>query len=351
MRLLQRTIDKIGRLNQDAMMRASARLDALTHPPGSLGRLEELAIQLAGIRGEPQPVFPHKAVIVMAGDHGVTEEGVSPYPQEVTAQMVLNFLAGGAGINVLARRADARVVVTDIGVARELPDHRDLRNRRIANGTRNMAREPAMSREEAVRSIETGIEVFQEELDKGLDLVATGEMGIGNTTASSAITAVITGKPVKEVTGRGTGVDDVGFQRKISVIEQAIRHNAVNASDPLEVLAKVGGYEIGGLAGVILGAAAARIPVLIDGFISGAAALIAAEIKPESKMFMIASHCSVERGHRIILDYLELKPLLQLDLRLGEGTGAAIAMKLVDDAVAIRDQMATFADAGVSNKD
>jgi nicotinate-nucleotide--dimethylbenzimidazole phosphoribosyltransferase len=176
-------------------------------------------------------------------------------------------------------------------------------------------------------------------------------MGIGNTTASSAITVVITGKPVKEVTGRGTGVDDVGFQRKISAIEQAIRHNAVNASDPLEVLAKVGGYEIGGLAGVILGAAAARIPVLIDGFISGAAALIAAEIKPESKIFMIASHCSVERGHRIILDYLELKPLLQLDLRLGEGTGAAIAMKLVDDAVAIRDEMATFADAGVFNKD
>ncbi len=243
------------------------------------------------------------------------------------------------------------MVVTDIGVAWELPDHKDLRKRRIANGTRNMAREPAMSRDEAVRSIETGIEVFQVELDKGLDLVATGEMGIGNTTPSSAITAVITGKPVKEVTGRGTGVDDAGFQRKISVIEKAIRHNAVNASDPLDVLAKVGGYEIGGLAGVILGAAAARVPVLIDGFISGAAALIAAEIKPESKMFMIASHSSVECGHRIILDYLDLKPLLQLDLRLGEGTGAAIAMKLVDDAVAIRDEMATFADAGVSNKD
>jgi len=335
-------------LDETAMRAARERLDQLTKPVGSLGRLESLAIKLAGITGKPHPTFPSKAVIVMVGDHGVTAEGVSAYPQEVTPQMVLNFLSGGAAINVLARRSGARVVVADLGVAVQLPEHPDLIQRKIRLGTRNMALGPAMEREETLAAIATGADILAGEVDRGLDLVGTGDMGIGNTTPSSAIVAVITGQPVANVTGRGTGLDDAGWQRKVQVIERALAVNRPDPTDPLDVLTKVGGYEIAGLVGVILEAARRRVPVIIDGFISGAAALIATELQPGARDYLIAAHNSVEIGHRVMLERMELTPLLNLDLRLGEGTGAAIAMHLVDDAMAIVNEMATFADAGVS---
>jgi len=337
-------------LDATAMQAARERHDQLTKPPGSLGRLEELAIKLAGITGRERPRFSRKAVIVLAADHGVAAQGVSAYPQAVTAQMVQNFLAGGAAINVLARLAGARVVVADFGVAADLPDHPRLLRRKIGYGTRNMVDGPAMTAEEALVAIAAGIDVVEAEIQAGLDLVGIGEMGIGNTTASSAIVAAITGRPVADVTGRGTGLDDAAWARKIAVIERALAVNRPNPMDPLDVLAKVGGYEIAGLVGVTLGAAAHRVPVIIDGFISTAAALLATELCPPLRDYLIAAHNSVEIGHRIVLERLELLPLLNLNLRLGEGTGAAMAMHLVDDAVAVLDEMATFAEAGVSGR-
>jgi len=330
---------------------ARQRQDILTKPSGSLGQLETLSIQLAGICGVSHPSFPRKAVIVMAGDHGVTEEGISAYPAAVTRQMVINFLRGGAAINVLARQARARVIVVDMGVAADFEQAVGLVQHKIANGTRNMRRGPAMDRLQAEESIHAGIEVAEAEIAKGLDLLAIGEMGIGNTTPSSAITAVYTGLPVRQITGRGTGLDDSGFLHKVEVIEQSIAINHPDPSDALDVLTKVGGFEIGGLTGLILGAAAHRIPVLLDGFISGAAALLAVELEPRLKPFLIASHLSVEVGHRAILERLNLRPLLELDLRLGEGTGAALAFPLVDAAVNTLNEMATFSEAGVSGKE
>ncbi|MDP2917466.1 MAG: nicotinate-nucleotide--dimethylbenzimidazole phosphoribosyltransferase, partial [Dehalococcoidia bacterium] len=257
------------------MAQARARQDTLTKPPGSLGRLEELSIQLAGIQGKPIPQIKHKVIITMAGDHGVVAEKIGNWPQEVTAQMVYNFLRGGAGINVLARHAGARVVVVDIGVASELKADPNLLSRRVAPGTKNMAQGPAMTRAQAEKAIETGIEMVTAEVKKGLDIVGTGDMGIGNTTPSSAICAVMTGRRPAEVTGRGTGLSDTQLAHKIAVIEKALAINRPDAADPVDVLAKVGGFEIGGLAGVMLGAAAHHVPVVLDGFISGAAALIA----------------------------------------------------------------------------
>ncbi len=346
-RLLEVT-SRIRPLDAMAMQDAAERHNQLTKPPGSLGRLEDLAIKLVGITGQPRPRFPRKAVIVLAGDHGIVAEEVSAYPQAVTAQMVANFLAGGAAINVLARRAGARVVVADLGVAADLPHHPDLIRKKIAYGTRNFIEGPAMRRNEALQAIEAGIDIVDAEAERGLDLVATGDMGIGNTTPAAAIAAVFTGRPVADLTGRGTGVDDAGWRRKVAAIERALAVNQPDASDPLDVLAKVGGFEIAGLVGVILGAAARRLPVVVDGFISGAAALVAAALWPTVQEYLIASHCSAEPGHRIALSYLGLAPLLDLGLRLGEGTGAAIAMHLIDDAVAILDEMATFAEARVS---
>jgi len=330
---------------------ARARQDTLTKPPGSLGRLEELSIQLAAITGQPRPSVARKAVIVMAGDHGVTAEGVSAYPAEVTPQMVLNFLRGGAAINVLARQAGARVVVVDIGVASDLAPQPGLEIRKVARGTQNMALGPTMTRAQAEEAMAVGMEILELEVARGLDLVATGDMGIGNTTASAAIVATFTGQPVARVTGRGTGVDDAGLTRKVAVIERALALNQPDPRDPLDVLSKVGGLEIAGLVGVILGAAARRLPVVIDGFISGAAALVAAELAPEVKPYLIAAHQSVEIGHRLLLEHLGLRPLLDLDLRLGEGTGAALAFHLVEAAARILNEMATFSDAGVSGKD
>jgi nicotinate-nucleotide--dimethylbenzimidazole phosphoribosyltransferase len=345
---LQNTINRIEPLDQEAMRQAQARQDNLTKPQGSLGLLEELSVKVAGIQGTARPKIRDKVIITMAGDHGVTAEGVSLYPQEVTAQMVYNFLRGGAGINALARHVGARVVVVDMGVATDLEPHPTLLARKVAYGTKNMAQEPAMSREEAMQAIETGIEIVESELSRGVDIVGTGDMGIGNTTPSSAIVAALTGSTVADVTGRGTGIDDEQLAHKIETVEQALAVNRPDPADPLDVLAKVGGLEIGGIAGVVLGAAAHRLPVVIDGFISGAGALIAAELAPQVKDYLVAAHLSVELGHRPVLERLGLTPLLNLNMRLGEGTGAALGISLVEAAVKILDEMATFADAGVS---
>ncbi len=345
---LEDVLRRIGPLDEAAMAGARGRQDMLTKPRGALGRLEELSVRIAGITGDATPRIREKAVVTMAADHGVALEGVSAYPQEVTPQMVLNFLHGGAGINVLARHVGARVIIVDMGVASELPAHPDLLSRRVGPGTRNMAEGPAMTREEAVRSIEAGLEIVAQEAERGLDIVGTGDMGIGNTTPSSAITAVMTGEPVSGVTGRGTGLDDRQLAGKVACIERALEKNRPDPGDALDVLAKVGGFEIGGLSGVILGAAARRIPVVIDGFISGAAALIAAGLCPAVSDYRIASHVSVEIGHRAVLKKLGLRALFDLDLRLGEGTGAALGISLAVAATRMLSDMASFAVAWVS---
>jgi len=350
-RLLKQTLRAIEPLNSVLTEKARVRQNKLTKPQGSLGRLEELSIQLAGIKGEFPIRIEHKAIIIMAADQGVAAEGVSAYPQEVTAQMVNNFLLGGAGINVLARLVGARTVVVDMGVAVNLELHPQLLCRKLAFGTGNMAMGPAMTYEEATRSMETGIEIVEAEIARGLDIVGTGDMGIGNTTASSAICALMTGEYLVEVTGRGTGINDEQVAHKIEVIQRSLDVNHPNPRDPVDVLAKVGGFEIGGLAGVMLGAAAHRIPVVIDGFISGAAALIATALAPRLKRYLIAAHVSPETGHGILLKHLDLKPLLDLGMRLGEGTGAALGIFLTEAAANILCEMATFDEAGVSKRE
>ncbi len=346
---LESTIENIGNLVEEAMKEAKKRQDSLTKPLESLGVLEDLSIKVAGITGNPLPEIKHKVIITMAGDHGVVREGVTAYPQEVTPQMVYNFVGGGAGINVLARHMGARVVVVDMGVAADI-ENPEVVDRKIGYGTGSMAKGPAMSREEAIQSIEAGIAVFESELERGLDIVGVGDMGIGNTTPSSAITAVMTGASVEKVTGRGTGIDDRIFKNKIKVIEQAIKLNKPHPKDAIDVLTKVGGFEIGGMAGVYLAGAAHRKPVVVDGFISGAAALLAYGLEPKVKDYLIASHCSVEVGHEVLLDWIGIKPLLNLDLRLGEGTGATLGINLVEAGCRLLSEMATFADAGVAGK-
>jgi nicotinate-nucleotide--dimethylbenzimidazole phosphoribosyltransferase len=351
MGLLEDILNGIKPLDEKAMAEARARQDTLTKPLGSLGRLEELSIRIAGITGNPMPDIERKAIVTMAADHGVAIEGVSAYPQEVTPQMVLNFLHGGAGINVLAKHVGAKVVIVDMGVASDMGNHPALTSRKIDYGTQNMTRGPAMTREQAVKSIEAGIEIVEKEVEEGLDIIGTGDMGIGNTTPSSAITAAITGEAAAKVTGRGTGLDDEQLANKVERIEMALSINRPDPNDALDVLSKVGGFEIGGLSGVILGAAAHRVPVVIDGFISGAAALIAAGLSPQVRDYLIASHMSVEIGHQAVLKELRLKPLLNLELRLGEGTGAALGISIAEAAVRILTGMATFAEAGVSQKE
>jgi len=348
---LRRIIDRIEPLDEPAMAQARARQDMLTKPPGSLGRLEEVAIQIAGIQRQALPRVRDKAIITMAGDHGVVTEKIGNWPQEVTAQMVANFLRGGAAINVLARQVGARMVAVNMGVAGDLKADPGLVWREIGRGTRNMTLGPAMTEQQAQRSIATGIEIAETELHRGLDIVGTGDMGIGNTTASSAICAAVIGAPVAEVTGRGTGLTDDQLARKIEVIEKALEVNNPDPGHPLEVLAKVGGFEIGGLAGLMLAAAAHRVPVVLDGFISGAAALIATGLAPALKDFLIPAHLSTEPGHPALLRHLGLKPLLELDLRLGEGTGAALGIFLTEAAIRLLAEMATFDEAGVSEGD
>ncbi|GAB4470359.1 MAG: nicotinate-nucleotide--dimethylbenzimidazole phosphoribosyltransferase [Anaerolineales bacterium] len=347
---LNELIQTIQPLDERAMAQAQARQNRLTKPPGSLGRLETLSIQVSGITTEMPPQVSQKAIFVMAGDHGVTEEGVSAYPSEVTAQMVLNFLRGGAAINVLARHVGAKVIVTDIGVKGTLDPQPGLVSAKIAPGTQNMTKGPAMSREQAVQAILKGFELAEFEIKGGAQILATGDMGIGNTTPSAAITAAITGKAPAICVGRGTGVDESGLLRKISAVERALAVNQPNPKDGLDVLAKVGGFEIGGLAGVILAGAAHRRPVVVDGFISTAAAMIAVSLAPLARQYLIASHRSKEQGHTLMLEWLGLEPVFDLEMRLGEGTGAALAMSVVEAACKLLAEMATFDEAGVSEK-
>lgn len=354
MTLLEKTIASIVPSDRDAARAAKAREDDLTKPRGSLGLLEDVAIRIAAMCGTARPrLDPGSGVVfVMAGDHGVVAEGVSLYPAEVTPQMVDNILAGGAAINALAGVAGARVVVTDVGVAADLPDAPGFYAKKVARGTANMAKGPAMSLEEARRSIEAGIEVFEAEFaKKAFQIAATGDLGIGNTTPSAAIAAVYTGLPARSTVGRGTGLDDAGLARKALVVERALEVNRPDPADALGVLAKVGGFEIGGIAGTCLAAAAHRIPVVVDGFISTAGALVAAGLAPAARDYMLASHASTEGCHRAMLGRLGLEPLLDLGLHLGEGTGAVLAIPLCVAACHVLDEMATFSEAGVSDKD
>ncbi len=350
MSLLSDTLTRIA--PQDAAWRARAheRLDQLIMPHWALGRLMDLALDLAGMTRSMRPPVLRKTIVTMAGDHGVAAEGVSKYPQEVTPQMVHGFVGGMAGISALARLVGARAIVVDMGVAADLSTLAKagrIIDKKVALGTANMAVGPAMTREQALRAVEAGIEVVDELADI-TDLFGTGDMGIANTTPSTAVVAVLTGLPVAELTGRGTGIDDGQLARKIAVVEKSLRLNRPDPGDALDVLAKVGGFEIGGIAGVVLGAAARQKPVVVDGFISTAGALLAQSLCPASSEYVIAAHRSAEPGHRAMHAHLKKEPLLDLGLRLGEGTGAALAMHLVDAAQRILTEVATFDEAHVS---
>ncbi len=352
MPLLNQTIQQISPQDQSWRRRAKQRLDQLIMPHWALGRLMDLAVDLAGITRSMQPPVARKAIVTMAGDHGVAAEGVSRYPQEVTGQMVHGFVGGLAGINVLARLAGAKVVVVDMGVSADLGPlaaSGKIVSRRIAPGTSNIAAGPAMTREQAVRAVEAGIEVAQEMADS-CDVFGTGDMGIANTTPSTAVLAALTGTPVPDVTGRGTGIDDGQLARKVAVVQAALQVNRPDPRDGLDVLSKVGGFEIGGIAGLVLGAAACRKPIVVDGFISTASAIIARSLCPMVSDYLIAAHRSVEQGHRLMHQFLGKEPLLDLNLRLGEGTGAALAMNLVEAAQRILTEMATFDEAHVSSR-
>ena len=353
MQLLDQTIRRIA--PQDTTWRAKAkeRLDQLIMPHWALGRLMDLAVDLAGMTRSMQPPVARKTIVTMAGDHGVAAEGVSKYPQEVTGQMVHGFVEGLAGINVLARLAGAKVLVVDLGVAADLGPLAaagKIVSKRIAPGTANIAAGPAMTREQAMQSVEAGIEVVQAMADS-CDVFGTGDMGIANTTPSTAVLAALTGTSIPEITGRGTGIDDSQLARKIAVVQTALQVNRPDPRDGVDVLAKLGGFEIGGIAGLVLGASACRKPVVIDGFISTAGALLARSLCPTVSDYLIAAHRSVEQGHRLMHRFLGKEPLLDLNLRLGEGTGAALAMNLVDAAQRILTEMATFDEAHVSKAD
>jgi nicotinate-nucleotide--dimethylbenzimidazole phosphoribosyltransferase len=340
----------ISSLKREFFDIAQRRLDNLTKPPGSLGRLEEVAARLVAVYESEMPELRRGVIFTCAGDHGVTEEGVSAYPREVTSQMVFNFLRGGAAINVLGRHAGAEVAVVDMAVDYDFGDAPGLISRKVMRGTRNMTKGPAMTREEALASVEAGISLAFEYAKKGYGLFGTGDMGIGNTTPSSAIAAVITGKTVAQVTGRGTGINEESFRRKVLVIEKAIAVNGPDRADALDVLSKVGGAEIGAIAGICIGGAANRVPVVVDGFISTAGALIAHALEPKTAEYMFSAHRSQEPGHGAMLDHMGLRPLLDLDMRLGEGTGSAVAMLVIDAALRVYREMATFGEAGVSDE-
>ena len=347
---LEALIASIAPLDQRAMAAARRRQARLTKPPGSLGRLEELSVQMAGIIGDERPILGKRVVVVAAADHGVVAQGVTAYPQEVTAQMVLNFLGGGAAVSVMARHAGVEIVVADAGVSTDLPDAPGLRSLKAGRGTGDIAKGPAMSHFQSLGVIESGAALAVELIRDGAGVIGAGDMGIGNTTPSSAITAVVTGLPPEATAGRGTGRSARELAHKAAVVRKAIEVNRPDQYDAIDVLAKVGGFEIGLLAGLILGTAASRRPVVLDGFIAGAAGLIACGLSPAAGAYLIASHRSAERGHRAMLRHLGLKPLLDLGLRLGEGTGAVLAMGLIEAAAACLREMATFDEAGVSDR-
>jgi len=350
MNTIQNTLERIKPINQELLHQALARLDAKTKPPGALGRLEEFACRMVAISGKSDPDTSKKVIFTFAGDHGITDEGVALYPRAVTTQMVYNFLAGGAGVNVLARHVGAEVRVVDVGVDSDFGDLPGVIHRKVARGTRNFAKGPAMTREEMLAAVQVGLDLAEQGKAEGITLAGTGEMGIGNTTPSSAIIAAISGKPVREVTHRGTGIDDAALINKIRVIEQGLAVNKPDPSDPLDVLTKVGGFEIAAIAGLVLGCAANSMPVVIDGFISTAGALIASELHPNVRDYIFAAHQSVEIGHRIMLERIGAQPILDLNLRLGEGTGAALTMSLIEAGVKIIKEMATRDEAGVTHE-
>ncbi len=353
MSLLKQTIKEIYPQDSDYRSKAKERLDQLAIPPWALGDLMDLAIDLAGICRSLSPEVSRKAIVTMAGDHGVVEEGVSKFPQEVTPQMVYNFVNGGAGINAFAKQAGAEVVVVDMGVAADLTDlakSGKIIDKKIGFGTNNIAKGPAMSIANATNAVEAGIAIAKD-LGKTIDLFGTGDMGIGNTTPSTAVAAVITGKSVEELTGRGTGLDDEQLAHKQQVVKNILKRHQPDPKNGLEILAQVGGFEIGGIAGLILGAASLKKPVVVDGFISSAGALIAVAIEPFARDYIICAHRSMEPGHRAMQEKLGCKPLLDLNLRLGEGTGAAIAMNIVEASVAVLTEVATFEEAAVAGAD
>ncbi len=352
MDLLQRTLRSIEPADPVIRQSARTRQDSLIKPRGSLGRLEELACRVAGMTRCLKPTVNRGVVFVMVGDHGVVEEGVSPYPQAVTAQMLGMLGRGRAAVNLLADIAGVEVVVVDVGSRADpttLPA--GVVVAKVASGTNNIARGPAMSWGQAVECVEVGIRLVQQQHKRGLDLAATGDMGIGNTTPSAAVAAALTGEPVEALAGPGSGLPAARLGHKCQVIKRSLEANRPNPSRPLDVLAKVGGFEIGAIAGVILGCAASRIPVVIDGFISGAAALLAARLAPAARDYMIAGHLSAEPGHALVLKHLGLEPLLRLEMRLGEGTGACLGMLLVKAALKLGAELPTFSEAGVSDRE
>ena len=349
---IQTILESVKNTNGKFADEAQTRLDSLTKPQGSLGRLEEFAKQLVAITGNLMPELDKKVVFTFAGDHGVADEGVSAFPKEVTPQMVMNFVNGGAGINVLARHAGAEVVAVDIGVDFDFGglDKPGFVSKKVMSGTKNMRKGPAMTREETEKCLQVGIDLASEYAGKGYRIFGTGEMGIANTTPSSAITAVLTDESVEDITGRGTGINDDAWKNKVQVIKDSIAVNSPDASDPIDVLSKIGGTEIAGIAGLIIGAAANNVPVVVDGFISTAGALIAYMIEPKTRDYMFAAHRSQEIGHKAMLDKIGLRPILDLDMRLGEGTGAALAMLVIEAGLKIYKEMATFEEAAVAGK-
>ncbi len=348
---LQKVLDSIQPLDTEYMNKAQERLDNLAIPRGSLGRLMDFGRQYAAIRRNPQPKIQKKRIYTFAADHGIVDEGVSAFPRQVTREMVFNFMRGGAGINVLGGHAGAEVVVVDIGVDFDFPAIEGLRVMKVARGTRNMANEPAMTRQEALKAIGVGISMAREAARDGVDIIGTGDMGIGNTTPSSAIIAAFAKCSAAEVTSRGTGITDSALENKISVIDKALALHSPDPHDPIDVLSKVGGLEIAGICGLIIGAAAESIPVVVDGFISTAGAVTACELSRLIQEYLFAAHLSVEKGHRIMLERLELQPVLDLGLRLGEGTGAALGLWLVEAGVKVLTDMLTFDEAGVTEGD
>src|SRR5262245_21334897 len=348
--MIDESLHRIMPVTRDWVERAADRQLQLTKPPGSLGVLEEIANRLAAIRQTLKPEVQRRRIYVVAGDHGVVAEGVSPYPREVTAQMVYNFLRGGAAINVLARCGGIEVRVVDAGIDADLDEAPGLIRSKVVRGTANFTRGPAMSPDEATRSVATGIELAQAAVSEGIELLGIGEMGIGNTTVASAITATLTKSAPDVVTGYGTGVDDAGLQRKILAVRRSLEINKPDRSNALDVLAKVGGAEIGVMTGMVLGAAAERIPIVADGFISTSAAALACVFCPNVRDYLFIGHRSSERGHDSLIEFIGQRPLLDLQMRLGEGTGAALAMHIIGAAAQLLGEMATFAEAGVSDR-
>ncbi|MCP4137224.1 MAG: nicotinate-nucleotide--dimethylbenzimidazole phosphoribosyltransferase [bacterium] len=346
MELLQKTIENIGSLNQEAMEKAQERLDYLLKPPGSLGKLEDIAKRLAGISGEVMNRVDKKTIVVMASDNGVVEEKVTSFPQEVSGLVAKTMATGISGVAVLARHAGASLKVVDLGLVEDTGEENVI-NKKIRKGTSNIAQGPAMSREEAVQAIETGIAITNQAIDEGAELIGTGEVGIGNTTTSSAVLYALTRGNLDVIVGRGAGLDDAGLALKKKVVAQAVEVNNPDPGDAVDVLAKVGGFDLAGLAGCYLAAASRRIPVVIDGFISGVAAVAAIRLKSEAREFMFTSHGSVEPGTALVTEVVGLSPMLNMNMRLGEGTGCALAFLIIEAATKMMLEMGTFGDVGM----